>query len=83
MLKKTQEENQSLRSQRCANLKMHNVKAVIKFYLQQNEDYSLRDSISDSFEKLLQSRESQYICDFGEGEVHAIKHLLFAGFCYS
>ena len=56
----------------------------VKFYLGQNEDYSLGDSISDSSEKLLQTDkgESQYICDFGEGQIHAIKHKFFAeGFC--
>ena len=43
----------------------------------QNEDYSLGDSISVSSEKLLQRgrREGQYICDFGEGGVHAIEHI--------
>ena len=51
----------------------------VKFYLGQNEDYSLGDSISDSSEKLLQKGggEGQYIYDFGEGEVHAIKHIYF------
>ena len=41
----------------------------------QNEDYSPGDSNSDSSEKLLQrgrGQEGQYICDFGEGGVHAI-----------
>ena len=49
------------------------------FYLEQNEDYSLKDNISDSSEKLLQRGrgEGQYIVDFGEGGVHAIKHIFF------
>ena len=47
----------------------------VKFYLGQNEDWSPVDSTSDSSEKLLQRGrgEGQYICDFGEGGVHAIK----------
>ena len=56
------------------------------FYLEQNEDYSLKDNISDSSEKLLQRGrgEGQYIVDFGEGGVHAIKHIFFfSGFCLS
>ena len=42
----------------------------------QNEDYSSGDRISDSSEKLLQRGrgEGQYICDFSEGGVRAIKH---------
>ena len=42
----------------------------LKFYLGKNEKCSLRDSTSDSSEKLLQRsrREGQYIWDFGEGE---------------
>ena len=32
---------------------MHNVRAVSQFYLGQQENYSLGDSISDSSEKLL------------------------------
>ena len=49
----------------------------IKFYVGQNEDYSLGDSTSDSSEKLLQiSRaEGQHMKDFGEWEIHAIKHI--------
>ena len=48
----------------------------VKFYLGQNEDYSPGDSISDSSEKQLQRGrwEGQYICDFCERGVHAIKH---------
>ena len=50
------------------------------FYLGQNEDYSLGDSFSNSTEKLLPKDrgKGQYICDFGEGEIHAIKHIFFS-----
>ena len=52
---------------------------LIKFYLEQNEDYSLGDSISDCSEKLLQRgrEEGKYICDFSEERVHKIKHSFF------
>ena len=56
----------------------------VKFYLGQNEDCSLGDSIPDSSEKLLQRDrgEDQYIRDFGEGGLRAIKHIFFTeGFC--
>ena len=45
---------------------------LIKFYLEQNEDYSLGDSISDCSEKLLQRvrEEGKYVCDFSEERVH-------------
>ena len=45
-----------------------------KFYLGQNEDCSLGDSISlISGKPLPRSRgEGQYICDFGEGGIHTI-----------
>ena len=51
---------------------------VIEMY-QNNEDCSPGDSTSDNSEKLLQrgSGEGQYICDFGEGGVHAMKHIFF------
>ena len=58
--------------------------ARAEVYLGQNEDCSLEESTSDSSEKLLQrgTGEGQYICDFGEGRVHAIKHIFFPeGFC--
>ena len=44
--------------------------------MSQNEDYSPGDSTLDSSEKLLQRGrgEAEYLCDFGEGGVHAIKH---------
>ena len=57
---------------------------VVNFLFGANEDYSPGDSISDSSEKLLQRGrgEGQYICDFGEGEVHVIKHIFFSeDFC--
>ena len=46
----------------------------VNFYLGQNEDYSPGDSNSDSSEKLLPRGmgESQCICPFGEGGVHAV-----------
>ena len=49
----------------------------VKFYLGQNEDYSPGDSTSDNSEKLLQriEVEGQYMCDFREEGVHAIKHI--------
>jgi hypothetical protein len=54
---------------------MHNVR--VKFYLGQKKDCSLGDSTSDGSEKLLQRGrgDGQYICDFGEGGVHAIRHI--------
>ena len=69
----------------CVDLKiMHNMS--IKFYLGQYEDCSLGDSTSDSSAKLFQrgSGERRYICDFGEGGVHAIEHIFFAeSLCWS
>ena len=56
----------------------------VKFYLGQNEGYSPGNSISASSEKLLQRgrKESQYIRDFSEEGLHAIRHIFFAeGFC--
>ena len=56
----------------------------IKFYLGQNSNYTPGDSISDISESVLKRKKSQYICDFGEGSVHAVKHVCFAeGFCWS
>ena len=51
----------------------------VKLCLGQNEDCNLGDSISDSSEKLLQrgGGEGQYLCDFGEGGIHVIKHIFF------
>ena len=51
----------------------------MKSYLRLNENFSLRDSIPDSSEKLLHRRRghSPYISDFGEGGVRAIKHVFF------
>ena len=48
--------------------------------MRQNEDYSLRDSISDNSEKLLERgrEEGQHICDFSGDGVHATKHIFFA-----
>ena len=55
----------------------------VKFYLGQNEDSSLGNSISDSSEKILQRGRggSQYIGDFGEGGIQAI--ILFCRFLRS
>ena len=53
-------------------------------YWEENEDYSLGDSISDSSEKLFQiiQGKSQYVSDFVEAELHAILHIFFSeGFC--
>ena len=50
----------------------------VKFNWVQNEGYSLGDNISDSSEKLLlRGRGKVSIFDFGEGRVHAIKHISF------
>ena len=51
----------------------------VKLCLGQNEDCNLGDSISDSSEKLLQrgGGEGHYLCDFGEGGIHVIKHIFF------
>ena len=35
------------------------------------------DNTSDSSEELLRQGEGQYIHDFGEGGVHAIRHIFF------
>ena len=59
-------------------------KLWVKFYGEQNEDCSLGESTLDSSDKLLHrgSGEGQHRCDFGEGEVCSIKHIIFAeGFC--
>ena len=64
---------------------MHNMRVWIKFYLGQNEDYSLGDNTSGSSEKLLHGvgEEGQYICNFDERRVPATKHIFFfsEGFC--
>ena len=56
----------------------------VNFYWGQNENYSSRDSTSDSPEKLLQrSRgEGQNICYFVEGVVHVINPIFFAEVFY-
>ena len=50
-----------------------------QFYLEQNEDCSLGDGISDGSEKLLQKSKGgdEYICDYGESGIHAVKHIFF------
>ena len=45
-----------------------------------NEDSSPGDSSSESFKRLLLQRgrrEGQYICDYDDGGIHAIKHIYF------
>ena len=57
----------------------------MKLYVGRNEDCSLGDSTSDRSERLLQRGEGEgwYICDFGKGAVHGIKHMYFLGsFCW-
>ena len=64
----------------CVNLKKCTVSELqVKFYLGQNEDCSPGDSTSNSSERLLQRGrgERQYICDFGKGGIHAIRHRFF------
>ena len=58
---------------------MQNVRVVTEFYLEENEDCSPRDSNSESSENVLKRgrEESQYLCDFGEGGIHVIKHRFF------
>ena len=56
----------------------------VKFYLGQNEYCSPGDSTPCCSEKLFQrgKGKGQYICDFGKGRVHAIKHILWVDrFC--
>ena len=63
------------------------------FYLRQYDNESLEDSTSDSSEKLFQRRrgKGQYVCDFGKGGVHALRHVFFGrklllvlwSFCWS
>lgn len=55
----------------------------MRFHLGKNKDDSQGEDTSDSSEKLLHRvRGGQYVCDFGEGGVHAIKDVSFAeGFC--
>ena len=66
--------------------KRHNLRVVSQVLLGQHEDCSPGDSTSDSSERLLQRGpgEGQYICDSGEGRVHAVKHIFFPeDFCWS
>ena len=58
----------------CVNLKSCTTgELLFKFSLGQNRD----QIVPDSTEKLFQSdrRDGRYVCDFGEGGVHAIRHL--------
>lgn len=47
------------------------------FYLGQNEDYSLRDEVSDSSEDLLQRSGGKVTVayDFSEGGIPSVKHI--------
>ena len=50
---------------------------LVKFYLEKNEDYNIRDSISDSSEELLPRgrwERSVYVWFWWRG-VHTIKHI--------
>ena len=50
----------------------------VKFYLGQSENCSLRDSASESSEKLPQrGRRAQHTYNFGEEGIHAVKHIFF------
>lgn len=61
----------------CTLKTVHNVRVLSQiFFGGQNEDYSPGDGISDSTVKLLQTvGNKQYICDFCEMGVHAIKYI--------
>ena len=66
--------------------KKHSMREMgVKIYLGQNEVCSPEDSTSESSERLLQRGQGHgpCICDFGEGEVHAIKHLFHKSFSVS
>ena len=54
----------------------------VKFYLGHSEDCSLGDSTSTSPEKPLQrgGMKGQYVFNFGEGAIHAIKYTVFQNF---
>ena len=56
---------------------MCNVRVLSYILLGQNEDYSPRDSISDSSEKLLQRGRGKVSIHliFMKGGLHAIKHI--------
>ena len=57
----------------------------LSFIWRQNDHCGQRNSTSDNSEKLLQRGRGREvnICDFGEGEVHAIKHLSYKSFSAS
>ena len=65
--------------------KMYYLRVVFKFYLGQNEDCHLGGSISDSSERLLQSRsggKSIYKV-LVKGEFNTMKHLIYKRFFVS
>ena len=51
----------------------------VNFYLGLNEDYGQETAPQIALRNCSQEtgRKYQYISDFGEGEVHAIKHVYF------
>ena len=57
----------------------------VKLFEGQNEDHMLGDSISESSEKLLQrsNEEGEYMHNFGERRIEAIKHIFFQKFSAS
>ena len=63
--------------------KKHSMREMgVKIYLGQNEVCSPEDSTSESSERLLQRGQGHgpCICDFGEGEVHAVKRFFYKRF---
>ena len=54
----------------------------VKIYLGQKKVCSPEDSTSESSERLLQRGQGQgpCICDFGEGDVHAVKRFFYKRF---
>ena len=61
------------------------LKLWVKLFEGQNEDHMLGDSISESSEKLLQrsNEEGEYMHNFGERRIEAIKHIFFQKFSAS
>ena len=63
--------------------KKHNMRVVSKFYLGQNEDYSLGDSVSGNSGELLR-RGGVKVCityDFSEGHMCGQVHILAEACC--
>lgn len=57
----------------------------VKFYLGQNEDLAQNTyqiALRCCSKEPKGQRGNEYVCDFGEEEIHAIKHIFFyEGFC--